>query len=232
MYQLKRYNEILFISDTCQAFTMSDEISVPNLFSVGSSLKGQNSYASHTDSEIGQSVIDRYSKSVKDFVDDAVSMTGTGEFMFSSFDNATVAVMERLNIHDALVRIPTMHGELGSSSQVGFTDQFCSRSMNKVPLSDFFAAPPSKRYLPIQTNSLVASLWMNDAAIPPVRPLDECNGECILQMEPGNARENKERFHLQHGKVTVATENQMFNMRFLAVSIGFTVFVLISLGTW
>jgi phosphatidylinositol glycan class K len=40
MYEMKRYNEILFISDTCQAFTMADEIKVPNVFSVGSSLKG------------------------------------------------------------------------------------------------------------------------------------------------------------------------------------------------
>ncbi len=40
MYEMKRYNEILFISDTCQAFTMADEIKVPDVFSVGSSLKG------------------------------------------------------------------------------------------------------------------------------------------------------------------------------------------------
>ena len=40
MYEMKRYNEILFISDTCQAFTMADEIKVPNVYSVGSSLKG------------------------------------------------------------------------------------------------------------------------------------------------------------------------------------------------
>jgi glycosylphosphatidylinositol transamidase (GPIT) subunit GPI8 len=233
MYQLNRYNEILFISDTCQAFTMADEINVPNVFSVGSSLRGQNSYASHTDSEIGQSVIDRYSKAVKDFVDDAVSMTGTGESMFSSFDNATVAVMERLNIHDAFVRIPTMHGELGSSSQVGFTDRFCSRSMNKVPLSDFFAAPPSKRYSAARTNRLVASLWMNDAAIVPhVSPLDESNGQCIPQMKPDNTRHYNQRFYLQHEKAAIAPESPIYDLRLLAVSIGFTVFVLVSLGTW
>ena len=40
MYEARRYNEILFISDTCQAFTMADEIDAPNVFSVGSSLKG------------------------------------------------------------------------------------------------------------------------------------------------------------------------------------------------
>ena len=39
MHEMEMYNEILFISDTCQAFTMADEIKVPNVFSVGSSLK-------------------------------------------------------------------------------------------------------------------------------------------------------------------------------------------------
>ena len=39
MHEMKMYNEIMFISDTCQAFTMADEIKVPNVFSVGSSLK-------------------------------------------------------------------------------------------------------------------------------------------------------------------------------------------------
>jgi len=57
MYAMKRYKELLFISDTCQAFTMADEIKVPNVYSVGSSLKGQNSYASHSDPQVGQSVI-------------------------------------------------------------------------------------------------------------------------------------------------------------------------------
>lgn len=40
MYEARRYNEILFISDTCQAFTMADVIDSPNVYSVGSSLKG------------------------------------------------------------------------------------------------------------------------------------------------------------------------------------------------
>lgn len=40
MYEMRRYNEVLFIADTCQAFTMADQITAPNVFSVGSSLKG------------------------------------------------------------------------------------------------------------------------------------------------------------------------------------------------
>jgi len=227
MHQSKRYNEILFIADTCQAFTMADEISAPNVYSVGSSLKGQNSYASHTDSEIGQSVIDRYSKVVKDFVDDAVSMTSEAPLVFSSFDNATVAVMERLNMHDAFVRIPAMHGDLGSSSQVGYTDRFCSRSMNKVPLSDFFAVSPSNRYPP-QTKGLVASLWMNDVVLEPLStnniPSYECSApEANVEEKLQYRNENTPKSQL---------ENPLSDIKFLTMSMGFIAFVFYSVNAW
>jgi len=229
MYHLKRYNEILFISDTCQAFTMADEINVPNVYSVGSSLKGQNSYASHTDSEIGQSVIDRYSKVVKDFVDDAVSITAGGNTAFSSHDNATIAVMERLNIHDLFVRIPTIHGDLGSSSQVGFTDSLCSRSMNKVPLSDFFVASSSCQYEDRQMKSPVASLWMNDVILPVVLdPPSHHNGECITDA----AMENSEEMGPHNHRTEKQSETRRYDTTFLAMSIGFIVFVIFSFNTW
>ena len=229
MHLSKRYNEILFISDTCQAFTMADEINAPNVYSVGSSLKGQNSYASHTDSEIGQSVIDRYSKVVKDFIDDAVSMTSEAPSTFSSFDNATIAVMERLNMHDAFVRIPTMHGDLGSSSHVGYTDRFCSRSMNKVPLSDFFAVSPSNRY-PEQAKKLVASLWMNDVVLEPPyinTPLQR-NHECSAPEANG-----EEKLHYRIDNTPRSQlENPLSDIKFLTMSIGFIVFVLYSFNAW
>ena len=231
MYQLKRYNELLFISDTCQAFTMADEISVPNVFSVGSSLKGQNSYASHTDSEIGQSVIDRYSKSVKDFLDDSVSMTAGVSPAFSSFDNATVAVMERLNLHDAFVRIPTMHGELGSSSQVGSTDRFCSRRMNKVPLSDFFAAAPATRCQNVRSEVPVASLWMNDVELPVISTSMQSNEECIVKTDSYNAAEEAHSM-LQNGTQTVQLQNPLHDIKFIAMSLGFSLFVMYSFINW
>lgn len=79
-----------------------------------SPFRRENSYASHSDADVGQSVIDRYSKVIKDFMDDAVSLTAntaTKHFPLSKygnipFDDATVAVMERLTLHDILVRIP------------------------------------------------------------------------------------------------------------------------------
>jgi len=166
MHEMKRYNEILFISDTCQAFTMADEIKVPNVFSVGSSLKNQNSYASHSDIDVGQSVIDRYSKVIKDFVDDAVTLTSdskSNSLENKPIDETTIAVMERINLHDMLVRIPMNHGDLGPNSKVGHTDYTCSRRMNKVPLSDFFAAPQTARKsLTDKQASIKSSLWMSE----------------------------------------------------------------------
>ena len=52
MHGKQRYNEILFIVDTCQASTLGEDVRVPNVLAVGSSLRGQNSYGHHTDHEV------------------------------------------------------------------------------------------------------------------------------------------------------------------------------------
>jgi phosphatidylinositol glycan class K len=230
MYHLKRYKEILFISDTCQAFTMADEIVAPNVYSVGSSLKGQNSYASHTDTEVGQSVIDRYLKVVRDFLDDAVVVTADEASkrpkVFTGSENVPLAVMERLNLHDVLVRVPTMHGELGNDSKVGFTDRFCSRSMNKVPLSDFFAIAPMKREKPNkQNNGLVASLWMENVALPSVSYYSTNNRECMVESES-----IVKSFYDTQPKIT--KESLSYDFRFFAMLIGFFAFIFFSFNAY
>ncbi|OMJ29643.1 GPI-anchor transamidase [Smittium culicis] len=60
MWEKKRYNEILFMIDTCQANTMYQAFYSPNIVAVGSSNKGQNSYSYHHDNNLGISVIDRF----------------------------------------------------------------------------------------------------------------------------------------------------------------------------
>ncbi|KAL7516416.1 hypothetical protein ACHAWX_001436 [Stephanocyclus meneghinianus] len=239
MYQSRQYNEILFISDTCQAFTMADKISVPNVFSVGSSMKGQNSYASHTDSEVGQSVIDRYSKVVKDFVDDAVSMTvdlasrDDENGILHPIDSATVAVMERLNIHDALVRVPTMHGDLGNDSKVGFTDHLCSRSMNKVPLSDFFAATTTIREQHIrQTKGTVASLWMNAAIESFDNLILQNRAECTIEAEPDNMTGQSKTKSLHKEETRRQSTDSTYDVKFLITIFGFLLLVKVSFNFW
>lgn len=69
MYQKKRYNEILFIVDTCQAESMSSELHSPNIIGMGSSKIGQDSLSHHGDSSIGVYVIDRFTYHVLNFIE-------------------------------------------------------------------------------------------------------------------------------------------------------------------
>jgi GPI-anchor transamidase subunit K len=45
MYQQRRYNELLFMIDTCQANTMYRRFYSPNILGIGSSNLGENSYS-------------------------------------------------------------------------------------------------------------------------------------------------------------------------------------------
>ncbi|KAJ3174742.1 glycosylphosphatidylinositol anchor biosynthesis [Geranomyces variabilis] len=60
MHEKKRYHELFFMIDTCQAASMYRQIYSPNILAAASALKGQNSYSHHLDPEIGVAVIDRF----------------------------------------------------------------------------------------------------------------------------------------------------------------------------
>lgn len=60
MFEKQRYNEILFMIDTCQAASMYKRISSPNIMAAASSAVGQSSYSHHSDSDIGVTVVDRW----------------------------------------------------------------------------------------------------------------------------------------------------------------------------
>jgi GPI-anchor transamidase subunit K len=67
MHRKNRYNEILFMADTCQAATLFNRFYSPNVLSIGSSMKSENSYAYTADDEVGVSVIDRFTYATLDF---------------------------------------------------------------------------------------------------------------------------------------------------------------------
>lgn len=69
MHKQRRYNEIFFMVDTCQASTLHAQIYSPNVASIGSSLKGENSYSHHADPTIGVSVIDRFTFFTLEFME-------------------------------------------------------------------------------------------------------------------------------------------------------------------
>jgi len=69
MKQKKRYHELLFIAETCQASTMSERFYSPDILAIGSSAKGENSLSHSNDDVIGLSVIDRFTFHTLEFME-------------------------------------------------------------------------------------------------------------------------------------------------------------------
>ncbi|AGO12767.1 AaceriADR299Wp [[Ashbya] aceris (nom. inval.)] len=69
MHEKKRYNEIFFMIDTCQANTMYSRFYSPNVLAVGSSELDESSYSHHSDVEIGVAVIDRFTYYTLEFME-------------------------------------------------------------------------------------------------------------------------------------------------------------------
>lgn len=76
MWAKGRYNELLFMIDTCQANTILTKFYSPNIFATGSSNKGENSYSHHADQDIGVAVVDRFSHFVLSHLE-SVNKTST-----------------------------------------------------------------------------------------------------------------------------------------------------------
>ena len=67
MKLLKRFKNMMWIVDTCQAFTLQNDIDKQeqddtSVIFVGSSLLNENSYAYSNDPSVGQSIMDRFTK--------------------------------------------------------------------------------------------------------------------------------------------------------------------------
>ncbi|KAF5262613.1 hypothetical protein FOXYS1_6650 [Fusarium oxysporum] len=89
MWEKKRYHEILFMIDTCQANTMYSRLYSPNIIATGSSKLDQSSYSHHADNDVGVAVIDRYTYYNLEFLENNVkdlnSQKTVGE-LFDSYD--------------------------------------------------------------------------------------------------------------------------------------------------
>lgn len=69
MHSKKRYNEIFFMIDTCQANTMFERFYSPNILAVGSLRLDESSYSHHSDLNVGVAVIDRFTYYTLDFLE-------------------------------------------------------------------------------------------------------------------------------------------------------------------
>ncbi|KAL9037860.1 MAG: hypothetical protein Q9214_005513 [Letrouitia sp. 1 TL-2023] len=93
MWEKRRYNEMLFMIDTCQANTMYSRFYSPNIIATGSSELDQSSYSHHADNDVGVAVIDRYTYYNLEFLETQVEGPGSKlrlADLFGSYDEAKI----------------------------------------------------------------------------------------------------------------------------------------------
>ena len=117
MFERKRYKEILFMIDTCQANTMYTDIYSPNILSTGSSAKDENSYSYDNSDEIGTAVIDRWTYSTLKF-----------------FEN--VDIESKATMHDLFMS----HDLQFIHSNPGVSSKLMSRQPSQIKVTDFFGS--------------------------------------------------------------------------------------------
>lgn len=115
MYEKKRYNEIFFMIDTCQANTMFSKFYSPNIISVGSSELDESSYSHHSDVEVGVAVIDRFTYFNLDFLENIDK--GSNATVKDLLDSYT---FEKIHSH------------------AGVSTELFQRDVSQVLLTDFF----------------------------------------------------------------------------------------------
>ncbi|KAF4028837.1 Peptidase C13 family [Phytophthora infestans] len=120
MHVKKRYNEIFFMVDTCQAGSLSNALESPKVVTIGSSQTGENSYAHHSDFELGLSVIDRFTFSTLDYL----QRMKVGD----SIRNGTLR--DLFNFYDPKMLLSTPD----------YRTDILGRSIDEVPITDFLGS--------------------------------------------------------------------------------------------
>ncbi|KAL5566909.1 hypothetical protein UlMin_030073 [Ulmus minor] len=117
MKEKRRFKELLIMVDTCQAATLFSQLQSPGVLAVGSSKKGENSYSHHLDSDVGVSVVDR-------------------------FTYYTLAFFEKLNMYDnaSLISLFKSYNPNLLMSTAYYRTDLYQRRLEEVPVTNFFGS--------------------------------------------------------------------------------------------
>lgn len=127
LYIARKYHQILLVADTCQAFTLASGIQsrqIPNVAVLGSSLKGQSSYAHMSNPTLGLSVIEKYTHF---FADRCERQPGF-------LDRSVRSIMAEGYPKQRL-----------GNSELGLWDSLCEPTMDKVPMKQFWKQKTQQR---------------------------------------------------------------------------------------
>jgi len=117
MWEKRRYHELFFMIDTCQAETMAAKIYSPNVLAMGSSVKDESSYSYNVDTSVGVPLIDRYTNAVLEFME---KVNRSSELTMRDLYNSFSA--------DRIQSTPTLRTDL------------YGRDLASVPVTDFFGS--------------------------------------------------------------------------------------------
>lgn len=134
MWQKRRYHEIFFMIDTCQAASMYERFYSPNILAMASSLVGEDSLSHHVDPAIGVYIIDRYTFFALKFLE-------------LVHPDSNVTMQQFLEVCPKKDCIST----------VGVKQDLFARNPAHVPITDFFGAirPVEITYLPETVNNVL-----------------------------------------------------------------------------
>lgn len=122
MYEKRRYNEILFMIDTCQANTMYKHFYLPNILLVGSLAFDESLYLHHSDMDVGVAVIDRFTYYTLEFLERIErNLKVTMDKLFAEYTFE--------NVH----------------SNPGINTALFGRALNETLLTDFFGSVQNAR---------------------------------------------------------------------------------------
>jgi phosphatidylinositol glycan class K len=68
MYNKKMYKEVFFMLDTCEAFTMFDEIEAPEIYMLATAVIGESALADKTDGVLNTFLADKFSAEFNQFL--------------------------------------------------------------------------------------------------------------------------------------------------------------------
>ncbi|KAH7543281.1 uncharacterized protein LOC107412169 [Ziziphus jujuba] len=117
MKEKHRFKELLIMVDTCQASTLFSQLQSPGVLAIGSSMKGENSYSHHLDSDVGVSVVDRFTFYTLAFFE-----------RLNMYDNASLSSL--FNSYDPSMLMSTAH----------YRTDLYQRRLDEVPVTNFFGS--------------------------------------------------------------------------------------------
>eukprot|EP00127_Corallochytrium_limacisporum_P000470 Clim_evm26s13 gene=Clim_evmTU26s13 len=151
MYEQERYKNLLFVIDTCHAESMYSKITSPNIVSVASSTREEDSFSFGCNRDLGVSLIDRFSQEFLLFLENV-----TRESTSTIKDVLTPMTYQKLKSHH------------------NYDDSLSTVKIDKLQLVDFFTNEKTYRSKHTMRHSLQrrgSEFWLGETLQPIPRSL-------------------------------------------------------------